>query len=48
MVLLWGLQAVGFEPTRISPTDLKTVALTSRPSLLKAGEVNKRNVGQAC
>ena len=31
--LLTCVVAVGFEPTRIAPTDLKPVALTTRPSL---------------
>ncbi len=29
------MRGVGFEPTRIAPKDLKTFALTTRPSSLK-------------
>jgi hypothetical protein len=35
----WVLQAEGFEPPRISPTELETVTLTTRSSLLKSYEL---------
>jgi hypothetical protein len=36
------LRGVGFEPTRIAPKDLKTFALTTRPSSLKEIRVHQR------
>jgi hypothetical protein len=37
------MRRVGFEPTKLAPTDLKPVALTTRPSSLLTGFIGNKH-----